>query len=123
VWRPKETIITGKNEYQLGTGTLQEFNRDYGRILSQDIKTRQHRNPRTGEIDGVQVTSVASGSLPSQHGVNKGDVIKSINGHKVSSVNGAINYVKANADTTTKWVAVIERQGREMTLTFSSPQR
>ena len=123
VWRPKETTVTGKNEYQLGTETLEEFNRDYGRILSQDIKTRQHRNPRTGEIDGVQVTSVASGSLPSQHGVSKGDVIKSINGHKVSSVNGAINYVKANADTTSKWVAVIERQGREMTLTFNSPQR
>ena len=122
-WRPKDTKQTGKTEYQLGTDTLDEFNRDYGRILSQDIKTRQHRNPKSGEIDGIQITSVASGSLPSQHGVSKGDVIKSINGHKVSSVNGAINYVKANADTTNKWVAVIERQGREMTLTFNSPQR
>ncbi len=120
-WRQPETSKTGKHEYQLGTESLQEFNKNYGEILSRDVKTRQHRNPRTGEIDGVQVTHVSAGSLPSSHGLSKGDVIKSINGHRVTSVNGAINYVKANADTTTKWIAIIERQGRDVTVTYNSP--
>ena len=120
-WRPARTEQTGRNEWQIGYETAQDFNRDYGDILARDLKYRPHRDPRTGELDGVQVTDVAAGSLPSQHGVKKGDVVKSINGHRVTSVNGAINYVKSNADTTTRWVVVIESQGREVTRVYNSP--
>ena len=120
-WRPDETRLIGRNEYQLGTKTVDRFNENYGQILQRDLKYREHRDPRTGQRDGIQVTHVASGSLPAEHGLNQGDVVKSINGHKVSSVNGAINYVKSNADTTEKWTVIIERQGREITRVYNSP--
>ncbi|MAB81298.1 MAG: hypothetical protein CMJ89_18280 [Planctomycetes bacterium] len=119
-WRPAETQPIGRNEYQLGTQTAAFVDQNYGEILSRDLRYRSHRDD-SGQVDGVQVTHVTSGSIPSDHGVNKGDVIKSINGHKVTSVNAAINYVKSNSDTTSKWVVVIERQGEEITKIYHSP--
>jgi S1-C subfamily serine protease len=47
-----------------------------------------------------------------------GDIIRSINGEPVTSTNEAISYVKTHADVTTHWVAVVERQGKEITLTY-----
>ena len=62
-------------------------------------------------------------SIPAQAGLTEGEVLKSINGHKVTSVNDAIAYVKANANATDTWVAVFEKQGREFTRTYHSPSR
>jgi hypothetical protein len=39
----------------------------------------------------------------------------------VTSVNDAVAFVKANANTTDTWVAVFEKQGREFTRTYHSP--
>jgi len=119
-WRPAETQKIGRYEYQLGTQTAALVNQNYGEILSRDLRYRSHRDD-SGQVDGVQVTHVTPGSIPSDHGVNKGDVIKSINGHRVTSVNAAINYVKSNSDTTSQWVVVFERQGEEITKTYHSP--
>ncbi len=121
-WRPAQTQLVGKNVWQVGTETVQTLEQDYSRILSQDVRYKKHRDPRTGQVTGIAVTYVAGGSLPEAHGLQSGDVIKSINGEKVTSVNGAIAYVKKAADTTDEWVVVIENKGREFTRLFRSPQ-
>ena len=86
-----------------------------------EVAALDHRDPRTGRKDGIQVLDVQPDSVAAQHGLSNGDVIKSINGHKVTSVSGAIKYVKANANTTPTWVAVLERQGRDVTIIYNSP--
>jgi hypothetical protein len=122
-WRPEQLTQIRKNEWQVGTETIQELDRDYTRILSRDISASTHKNPRTGAADGIKINRVAPNSIPAQAGLSEGEVLKSINGHRVTSVNDAIAYVKANANTTDTWTAVFEKQGREFTRTYRSPPR
>jgi len=120
-FRPEKLMQIRKNEFQVGTGTVEELDRDYSRILSRDISASTYKNPRTGETEGIKINKVAANSIPAQAGLTEGEVLKSINGHKVTSVNDAIAFVKANSDTTTTWTAVFDKQGREVTRTYYSP--
>ena len=122
-WRPEQLTQLRKNEYQVGTGTLTDLERDYSRILSRDISCSTYKDPRTGATEGIKINHVAPGSIPEQAGLGEGEVRKSINGHKVTSVNDAIAFVKANVNATDTWTAVFEKQGREITRTYHSPPR
>ncbi len=120
-WRPEQLTQLRKNEWQVGTGTLSELDRDYSRILSRDVRYSTYKNPRTGATEGIKISYVAPNSIPAQAGLGEGEVLKSINGHKVTSVNDAIAFVKANVKATDTWLAVFEKQGREFTRTYHSP--
>ena len=120
-WNPLVTTQTRKDEYTLGTESLEEIEQNYAQILTRDIDYQAYRDPKTRKITGIEITKVREGSLPAQHGLQEGEVLKSINGHTVTSVSDATNYVKQNADTTDIWVAVFERRGREYTRTYRSP--
>jgi len=120
-FQPGKTMQVRKNEFQIGTQSLAELDEDYSRILSRDVRYSTYKNPRTGASEGLKVNYVAPGSLPEQHGLTEGEVIKSINGHRVTSVNDAVAYVKANADSTDTWTVLFEKQGREFTRTYYSP--
>jgi len=122
-FRPEETTQIRKNEYLIGQKTLENLDREYTRILSRDVRYTTYKNPKTGSTEGIKVNYVAPDSLPAQHGLTEGEVLKSINGHKVTSVNDAIAYVKANANSTDTWEAVFEKQGREFTRIYHSPER
>lgn len=122
-YRPEQTIQIKKNEFQIGTQTLVDLEQDYPRILSQDVTYSTYKDPKTGKNEGIKVTRVAPGSIPAQAGLTEGEVLKSINGHRVTSVNEAIAFVKANAETTDTWTALFEKQGREFTRTYHSPPR
>jgi S1-C subfamily serine protease len=119
-FNPRATQLIRRDEYQVGLDDLQELNDDYSRILSQDLRYRTHRGP-DGRVDGIQITNVSPNSLPARHGVTGGEIIKSINGHPVKSVNEAIAYVKKEAEKTDTWVVVYEKQGRTYTRTYHSP--
>lgn len=121
-WNPEQLTQIRKNEWQVGTETLETLDRDYSRILSRDIEYTTWKNPRTGASEGIKINKVAPNSIPAQAGLSEGEILKSINGHKVTSVNDAIAYVKANADGTSEWLAVFEKQGREFTRTYRSPR-
>lgn len=120
-FNPRESVMIRKNEWQVGLDDVQELNDDYSRILSQDLRYRTHRGP-DGRVDGIQITNVTPNSLPARHGVTGGEIIKSINGHPVKSVNEAIAYVKKESEKTDTWVVVFEKQGRTYTRTYHSPQ-
>lgn len=122
-WRPDQLTQLRKNEWQIGTGTLAELDRDYSRILSRDISYSPYKNPRTGATEGLKINKVMPDSIPAKAGLTEGEILKSINGHKVTSVNDAIAFVKANANGTDTWTAVFEKQGREFTRTYRSPPR
>lgn len=121
-WRLDRLTQVRKNEFEVDAGTLAELDRDYSRILSRDIGYSTYKNPRTGVTEGIKINRVSPGSIPAQAGLSEGEVLKSINGHKVTSVNDAIAYVKANVNGTDTWSAVFEKQGREFTRTYHSPR-
>ena len=58
----------------------------------------------------------------SEHGGQDGDIIKSINGHPVTSTAEAITYVKNNEDKYNVWEVVVENKGKSRTVTYESPQ-
>lgn len=120
-FRPENTVERRPGIFTLGTEDMAAFERDHLQILSSEVRHRSWRNPRTGRYEGVEIQDVAAGSLVAKHGVKSGDVIKSINGHPVNSVNQAIHFVKTNAELYTTWEVVLENAGKPRTLVFESP--
>lgn len=117
-WNPTRTTEVRKNQFIIGTEDATNVAENWSGILSREVRTRRYRDPQTGRYAGIQVSSISPGSIVEAHGLQAGDVIKSINGEPVTSTQEAISYVKTNAETTNHWEAIIERQGREMTVTY-----
>jgi hypothetical protein len=120
---PTETVQIGQNRFRIGTEDAQLIAEDFPRILSEEVVTTRHRNPTTGRYDGIELTKVAPGSIAERHGAQAGDVIKSINGHPVTSQAEAINFVKTNAEMYDKWEVVVSNLGQERTITFYPPEK
>jgi hypothetical protein len=120
VGRPERTVERRPGLFVLGERDMETFERDHLAILSNEVRHRQYRDPRTRQWGGIEVLEVAPGSLVAQHGVKSGDVIKSINGSPVNSVQEAISYVKNNQKLYNVWEVVVANAGKERTLTFHS---
>lgn len=122
-FRPGKTTATGQNRYQLGTEDAAYIGENYATILSQDLRWDRHHDPKTGKYDGIEIKSVTPGSIAEQHGAHEGDIIKSINGQPVTSVQEAINFAKMHANEYTTWEVVVESNGKLKTITYHSPQQ
>ena len=122
-WQPARTTAFGTNRFMLGTDDMAYANENYPKILADEIRTGRHQDPRTGKYDGIEVQSVTPNSFAERHGAEEGDVIKSINGHPVTSVQEAISYAKMNANQFTTWEIVVDRNGKLQTFYYQSPQQ
>ena len=120
---PVTTQDLGRGRFRLGTEDIQVIGEDYPRILAEEVRTRRHRDPQTGRYDGIEVTSVSPGSVAARHGAQSGDVIKSINGHPVTSQQEAINFVKNNGEMYEKWEIVVSNKGQERSITYLPPKK
>lgn len=117
---PGNTIKIARDRYRLGTEDVKRFGDDYATILGNEVQTAQHRDQKTGKYDGIEIKSVLPGSIAERHGAQEGDVVKSINGHPVTTTNEAISFVKTNKDKYTSWEVVIENRGKTRTVTYES---
>lgn len=122
-WRPAKTTAYGQNRWMLGTDDVTYANENFAQILADDVRTARHHDPRTGKFDGVEIKAVTPNSFAERHGAQEGDVIKSINGHPVTSVQEAISYAKMNANQFTTWEIVVDRNGKLQTFVYHSPQQ
>jgi hypothetical protein len=113
-----KTELLARNNYLLGTEYLDTFGADYQRILTEDVNTDTYW--KDGKRAGIEIKSVRDGSIASRHGAMAGDVLISINGHKVTSESEAISFVKSNSDKYTAWEVVVLRFGNEETIVYHS---
>jgi hypothetical protein len=120
-FKPGRTTPLGRDRFKIGTEDAKMIAENYSDIIARELKTAQHRDPRTGRYDGIEIKSVVPGSLAASHGAQEGDVIKSINGHAVNSVQEAITFAKNNANKYSIWEIVIENKGKTRTVTYESP--
>lgn len=120
-YRPAQTVVIGRNRFRIGTEDAAFLAENWSATLSQDVRHSRHRDPRTGRYDGVEILEVRSGSVAERHGVQSGDVIKSINGHAVSSAQEAIHFAKTNANRYNTWEVEVENMGRTRTIIYESP--
>jgi PDZ domain len=119
---PPETTRIDDSTWQIGVDTADRFAKNYAEELAIQ-RSADHRDPRTGRRDGIQLLDVAPGSMAESHGLSSGDIVKSINGHPVTSKQEAITFVKNNKDVYDKWEVVVESKGLEKTLVYYSPQK
>ena len=120
VARPKRTIEVSPGRFRMGADDMAEIGENYLDILGNEVRTRPWRNPKTGEWGGIEISSVAPGSIAAQHGASEGDIVISVNGHPVNSVNEAISFAKNNKDVYSVWNVVVLSAGVEKTLVFET---
>jgi len=120
-WRPEQTTQIGSDSFQIGSQDAVDLGENYAHYLANEVRHRRHRDPQTGKFDGIEIQSVASGSIAARHGAAEGDVIRSINGHPVTSVSEAITFVKNHEDEYSVWEVIISNRGVERTVTYHSP--
>lgn len=121
LWRPERSQLLGNGEWRIGTEDSREFRDDYAGILAREVRHSRHYNPKTRKYDGIELKEVKPGGRIAAHGGQSGDIIKSINGHAVTSAAEAITFVKNNKDKYSKWVVIVENKGKLRTMIFESP--
>ena len=117
--RPASTQMVARNHFLLGEEDLGQFEREYSRILTEDVRTATYFDA-DGKRAGVELKSVTEGSIAARHGAQTGDVIVSINGHKVTSEQEAIQYVKNHSDEYDVWTVEVLRLGKLETVVYNS---
>jgi len=122
-FNPAHTVAIGKDRYVLGRDDMSYLNENYPKILADQVRWDRHQDPRTGKYDGIEIREVAPGSLAEQHGAEEGMVVKSINGHPVTSVQEAITFAKTNANKYSTWEIIVDYHGQLITKTYQSPQQ
>jgi len=119
---PKTSVEVEENTWLIGTEDAQRIGENYGKIIAEETDYRSHRNPRTGKGDGIELREVKPGGIIASHGVQGGDIIKSINGNPVTTPAEAITYIKNHKDEYSTWTVVIENKGKERTMVIKSPK-
>ncbi|TAJ18419.1 MAG: hypothetical protein EPO68_07875 [Planctomycetota bacterium] len=118
---PEYSVQYAPNQYQLGVKDQEYIEKNFTRILSEEIRHGQHRDPATGRYDGIELKEVKPGSMAEKLGAKSGDVIKSVNGHPVNSVQEGINFAKTHDDQYDTWEVVVENLGKTKTITYKEP--
>lgn len=80
----KEIIKTGENTFSLKRTDLLKYTNDLTSLLMQ-ARAVPNRVPGTGEINGFRILDMQPGSVYEQLGLQRMDVIKSVNGTPVDS--------------------------------------
>ena len=107
-------------QYYVGTEDAENLSENYVELLARDLDSETHYD-RDGRRKGLKITRLAKGSLGATHGLQEGDIIKSINGHPVNSKQEAIAFAKENGDRYSIWQVEIENLGRTRLEIYHSP--
>ncbi|TDJ68068.1 MAG: hypothetical protein E2O39_13695 [Planctomycetota bacterium] len=116
----EHTRLIGTNKYRIGRDDAKYFNDNYAAILTNDVRTKTYYED--GRRAGIEIQSIKAGSMAANHGIQSGDIIKSVNGHAVTSEHEAIKFFKTNQDKYSVWSVVVLSMGKEKTLIFESPE-
>jgi hypothetical protein len=92
---------------------------EFGESVAEDVAVLPVTDPETKKAVGIQVKTIAKGSIVARRGVKQGDILKSINGQPVGSRQEAVNYFKGPGKGLTRYKVVIERNGRDITITYN----
>ena len=93
---------------------MQEANQNLGSLLSQ---FRTSPNIVDNKSSGIRVDTIGSDPISTRAGIKTGDIVKSVNGVRVNSLNGIIEQAERFRNAPEIRV-VIERNGRHRTLVY-----
>ncbi len=118
-----QTVQISPTKFRVGIEDARNINENFAEIMTSEVSIDRHRDPKTKRFDGIEIKQVKPGSIAARHGVQEGDVIKSINGNPVSSKEEAIVFVKNNKDKYDAWEVEIWNKGQTRTVTYYSPKK
>ncbi len=113
----KGALKKSENHWEMPAEEASWFGRNGDRVANQ-VSLKPEKDPATGRPDGVRITSIQKGSIAQARGLLLGDKIKSINGTPVNSRQDAVSYVKGPGKGLSRYLVVIERKGKIITLTY-----
>ncbi|MEK2690611.1 type II secretion system protein GspC [Bdellovibrio sp. GT3] len=105
------------NTFTLSRATLLKYTNDLSSILMQ-ARAVPNREPGTGNINGFRVLDMQPGSIYEQLGIQRMDVIKSVDGNPVDSPAKAMELYQT-LKSNNKVVLTVERNGKNETMTYN----
>ena len=120
----EDTIEIRPGEFRVGTRDAELIGEGWSEVLANDVRHSRWRNPRSGRYEGIYVSDIKYGSVAAKFGIKSGDIIKSINGHAVTSSQEAISFVKQEVKDKVieKWYVVVESLGKDHTIVITTPK-
>ena len=95
--------------------------KDYKSLL-QTARAIPYKDPITGEPIGFKVIRLLPGSLFEELGIQRGDVIKNVNGEPVNSINKALEVfanIKSSVNNLNNVNLIVERNGSEKKFNYN----
>ncbi len=113
----KEVRKTGDNTFSINRSDLLKYTNDLSSILMQ-ARAVPNREPGTGAINGFRVLDMQPGSIYEQLGIQRMDVIKSVDGTPVDSPAKAMELYNSLKNSP-KLSLQVERNGKTETMTYN----
>jgi general secretion pathway protein C len=107
----------GANQFALKRSDVLKYTNDLAALLQQ-ARSAPHRNPQTGEIDGFTILDFQPGSIYEKLGLQRMDVLKSVNGEPVDSPAKAMELYNALKSSENVKIS-IDRGGKSESLDYS----
>lgn len=112
----KDVQQLGNNSFQIKRADLLKYTNDLSSVLMQ-ARAVPNRDPNTGEINGFRILDMQEGSIFSQLGLNRMDVLKGVNGEPVDSIQKAMELYNTMKNGN-QVKLLIERGGKDQTNTY-----
>lgn len=113
----KEVQKVGDNNFSIKRADLLKYTNDLSSILMQ-ARAVPNREPGTGNINGFRILDMQPGSIYEQLGLQRMDVIKSVDGTPVDSPAKAMELYNSLKNSP-KVTLQVERNGKNETMTYN----
>ncbi len=113
----QEVKKTGDNTFAIKRTDLLKYTNDLSSILMQ-ARAVPNREPGTGNINGFRILDMQPGSIYEQLGIQRMDVIKSVDGNPVDSPAKAMELYQTLKNNN-KVVLQVERNGKTESMTYN----
>jgi general secretion pathway protein C len=113
----QEVKKTGDNTFAIKRTDLLKYTNDLSSILMQ-ARAVPNREPGTGNINGFRILDMQPGSIYEQLGIQRMDVLKTVDGTLVDSPAKAMELYQ-NLKNNPKIVLQVERNGKTETMTYN----
>lgn len=104
------------NRFQIKRTDLLKYTSDLSTVLMQ-ARAVPYRDPSTGEIAGFRILDMQENSIYSELGLARMDILKSVNGEAIDSIQKAMEMYNAMKNGN-KFELMVERGGRNETKTY-----
>ena len=113
----KDVQQVAPNIFAIKRADLLKYTNDLSSILMQ-ARAVPNRDPNTGEINGFRLLDIQEGSVFSQLGLERMDVLKGVNGERIDSIQKAMEQYNTLKNSN-EIKLLVERNGKTETMTYN----